>query len=127
MVWLTNNSAVPPGGFCLTLTVNEPSAEVVGVAFSFERQAFGPAYSAGTESHSRGCESTICALNDAVINFTCEVRGAHMRLPAQSPHRIGSSKTVVRLHAGPGPVSSAVLCEARPLDANKKAAALAAQ
>ena len=33
MVSLTNNSAVPPGGFCLTLTVNEPSAEVVAWHF----------------------------------------------------------------------------------------------
>jgi hypothetical protein len=38
-------------------------------------------------SHSKGRESTICALNDSGINFICEVRGAHMRRPAQSPHR----------------------------------------
>ena len=64
-------------------------------------------------SHSKGCESKICALNDSVTNFTCEVRGAHMRWPAQSLHRIVSSKTGrVRLYAGPGPVPSAVLCEA---------------
>ena len=44
-------------------------------------------------SHSRGRESTICALNDSFISFTCEVRGTHMRRPAQSPHRIVSSKT----------------------------------
>ena len=79
-------------------------------------------------SHSRGNESTICALNDSVINFTREVRGAHMRRPAQSTHRIISSETGrVRLQGGPGPVPFAVLCEARPLVANKKAAALAAQ
>ena len=55
-------------------------------------------------------------------------QGAHMRRPAQSPHRIVSSKTGrVRLHAGPGPVPSAVLCEARPLVAKKKAAPLVAQ
>ena len=64
-------------------------------------------------SHFRSSESTICALNDSVINFACKVRGAPMRRPAQSPHRIVSSKTGrVRLHAGPGPVPSAVLCEA---------------
>ena len=84
-----------------------------GVAFSFERWAFGPAYLAAMISHSKGCGSKICALNDSVINFTCEVRGAHMRRPAQSPHRIVSSKTGrVRLYASPGPVPSAVLCEA---------------
>src|SRR5271165_742726 len=84
--------------------------------FPSNDRLFGPAYSGGPVeviSHSRGSEFTICALNDSVINFTCKVRGAHMRRPAQSPHRLVSSKTGrVRLHAVPGPVLSAVLCEA---------------
>src|SRR5271167_1978400 len=78
-------------------------------------------------SHSKACESTICALNDSLTNFTYEGRGAHMR-PAQPSHRIVSGETGrVRLHASPGPVPSAVDCKARPLVARKQAAPLAAQ
>ena len=84
-----------------------------GVTFSLARWAFGPAYSGGNDKSFQGLWICDMRLNDSLINFTCEVRGAHMRRPAQSTHRIISSETGrVRLQAGPGPVPSAVLCEA---------------
>jgi hypothetical protein len=53
-----------------------------GVTFSLARWAFGPAYSGGNDKSFQGLWICDMRLNDSLINFTCEVRGAHMRRPA---------------------------------------------
>jgi hypothetical protein len=64
-------------------------------------------------NRSRRREFALSRVNDLfIINIVYQERGAHMRWPAQSSHRIVSSETgKLGLHTSPGLVPPAVLCE----------------
>ena len=76
---------------------------------------------------SRGAEFAISPVNDSIINFTREERGARMRRPPQCTYRIVSDEIGrAGLHTGNGLVPSAMFRKVRPVAETKKAAPMVA-